>query len=112
MAISKSLQQSFGKVVGGNVPTLMVDATELGLLVQLVEILGGTFFVGPSGLLEVRLADGHAIVSGSAPMVEAWGADRDAKLAELNANPDLLITWAVAEGLLPAQADNAFDAAL
>lgn len=111
MSVSKSLQQSLGKILGGDVPTLMVDATELGLLVQLVEALGGTFSVGPSGLLQVQLADGHAIVSGSASMVESWAADRDVKLAELNADPGLLISWAVAAGWLPAQVDNAFDAA-
>ncbi len=111
MALSKSLQQSLGKVAGGDVPTLMIDATELRLLVQLVEILGGTFFVGSPGLLEVRFADGHAIISGSAPLVESWGADKDAKLAELNAQPKLLMAWAVQDGMLPAQADNAFDAA-
>ncbi len=111
MALSKSIQQSLDQVAGGNAPTLMIDATDLRQLVQIVEIIGGTFSVGPSGLLEVRLADGHAIVSGSAPLVDSWGADKDAKLAELNVHPEQLIAWAVSEGMLPAQADNAFDAA-
>jgi hypothetical protein len=111
MSLSKSLQNINGQIAGGDTPTLMIDASELGVLVQLLETVGGTFYVGPSGLLEVKLVDGRAIISGSAAIVESWGAEQAAKLAQLNEKPELVITWAVTEGLLSAQTESGYDAA-